>query len=179
MRVFIGFSFEDEIKEYLFEQSRSIADKCEKGRFTRLENFHMTLKFIGNVEEEDIDSIKKAMRLAADGAKSIEIEMDRVSHFEKKKRKILWYGIKKNEYVENLQRRVDEELSRKLEIKMDDEYIPHITIGRNIIADEETYKANIYSKKIRISRLTLFHSTNIEGILSYVPIFEVDLEQEF
>ncbi|HOA81090.1 MAG TPA: 2'-5' RNA ligase family protein [Defluviitaleaceae bacterium] len=59
MRVFIAIDFNNRLKDYLKEKQDELRKYCTKGNFTHKENFHLTIVFIGEVNEGEIIKIKK------------------------------------------------------------------------------------------------------------------------
>lgn len=57
IRVFIAIDFDKATKSYLENIKNKLEDYCIKGRFTRIENFHMTLQFIGELEQHVLPSL--------------------------------------------------------------------------------------------------------------------------
>lgn len=54
MRVFYAVTFYEEAKEKLIEYKNIVVNNSVKGRFTNKNNFHLTLEFIGEVDEKVI-----------------------------------------------------------------------------------------------------------------------------
>ncbi|MCS4454542.1 hypothetical protein JQ038_07195 [Clostridium botulinum] len=52
MRVFYAVTFYEEAKEKLIEYKNIVVNNSVKGRFTNKNNFHLTLEFIGEVDEK-------------------------------------------------------------------------------------------------------------------------------
>lgn len=53
MRVFFAVTFNQKTKEKLLEYRDVVANQSIKGRFTNPNNFHLTLEFIGEVDEKN------------------------------------------------------------------------------------------------------------------------------
>lgn len=59
MRLFIAIDFEDKIKDFLQQTVLELHTLGIAGNFTRQDNFHLTLNFIG--ETREISAIKEIM----------------------------------------------------------------------------------------------------------------------
>lgn len=59
MRTFIGLDFDDRLKEELYEIQKNIRTSSQKGSWVPLPNFHITLKFLGDTNENQVDEIDK------------------------------------------------------------------------------------------------------------------------
>jgi len=60
MRTFIAIEMPKEIKEILLDAQKQINTEKAKIRLTKA--FHLTLKFLGEVEEKKIEEIKSALK---------------------------------------------------------------------------------------------------------------------
>ncbi len=47
MRLFFAIEFKEELKEFLFNIQQDVREHCMGGNFTSKDNFHLTLRFIG------------------------------------------------------------------------------------------------------------------------------------
>ena len=64
MRVFLAIDFPENVKAKLFHEIETLSNKnLFTGNITSKGNFHLTLKFFGNVSESDILDIKKKLSL--------------------------------------------------------------------------------------------------------------------
>ena len=71
MRLFIACQFSREAQQEIERVRDELRRHAEKGNFTRSENFHLTLAFLGEIGEEKIDSIKWCMKQSAGALISI------------------------------------------------------------------------------------------------------------
>lgn len=53
LRTFIAIELEEETKAQLAEVQAEAEKLCRRGNYTPKENFHLTLHFLGEVQEED------------------------------------------------------------------------------------------------------------------------------
>ena len=65
MRIFTAVEFDGKIKEYLKEVQADIEKFSRRGNFTDENNFHLTVKFIGEVSRGDLDNIIEGVNAAA------------------------------------------------------------------------------------------------------------------
>ncbi|MCK5112190.1 MAG: RNA 2',3'-cyclic phosphodiesterase [Thermoplasmatales archaeon] len=95
------------------------------------QNIHITLKFLGEVEEVNIDDIEQIMK---DSVKEIEpftIKLSGTGVFPNQNYiRVVWIGIKDAEIIETISRSIDERLSQ-LGFKREKRgFSAHLTIGR-------------------------------------------------
>ncbi|MFQ5800632.1 MAG: RNA 2',3'-cyclic phosphodiesterase [Candidatus Hydrothermarchaeales archaeon] len=93
------------------------------------ENTHLTLKFLGEIQEEMAEKIGEAMKRSCLGTSSMEARLSGVGVFPSLKYiKVVWIGVECPE-LEKLQRKLDTALS-ELGFKKEGGFKPHLTIGR-------------------------------------------------
>ena len=95
------------------------------------QNIHITLKFLGEVEEVNIDDIEQIIK---DSVKEIEpftIKLSGTGVFPNQNYiRVIWIGIKDAEIIETISRSIDERLSQ-LGFKREKRgFSAHLTIGR-------------------------------------------------
>jgi RNA 2',3'-cyclic 3'-phosphodiesterase len=61
IRLFIALKIPDEIKEQIVTLRKSVLESPEKLRWEPAEKFHITLKFIGDVPEDQVDEIANSL----------------------------------------------------------------------------------------------------------------------
>lgn len=63
MRVFIAIELKDECKKYISSIMREVRDSFDKhGTFVPLDNFHITLEFLSERDEDEIAIIKRVVK---------------------------------------------------------------------------------------------------------------------
>src|SRR4030042_587909 len=118
MRTFIAIDIPEAVKEYILEIQNSLPEF--RGKKTEKENLHLTLKFLGEVNKEEIKKIKE--RLGEIKIKQFEAEIKDIGLFSER---IIWLGIKN---CDELQKEVDEKLSGLSE--KEERFMGHLTIAR-------------------------------------------------
>jgi 2'-5' RNA ligase len=118
MRTFIAIDIPEKIKEEIVKIQNSLPEF--KGKKTEFENLHLTLKFLGEVNEKQLELIKERLRKIK--LNSFEAEINSIGIFSDR---IVWIGIKN---CEKLQKEIDEKLSDLFE--MEKRFMGHLTIAR-------------------------------------------------
>jgi len=95
------------------------------GRFTEPENLHLTLKFLGEISEEQILEVKK--RLKEIKMTKLPCELGEVGVFSKSFVKIVWTRLHGKSIFE-LQKQIDQQLLGLFEKEI--RFMSHITIAR-------------------------------------------------
>ncbi len=170
-RLFIGINFEDSTKQ-LFQTIQKQAEPfIEKGRISDVSNFHVTLQFIGMVHDEEISNVKNIMNQVE--IKPMKLAFNHMGLFQKKNRFVVYIGCEPNEHLTKLANELNEKLSRADLVQRDLNYVPHLTIARNAVIKKEELEAIAVQYEVQVSEMTLYESTNIDGKLTYVPLYVV------
>jgi 2'-5' RNA ligase len=95
------------------------------------ENIHITIKFLGDTDEKNIDDIERLMKDSVQGIKPFSITLQGTGVFPNQKYiKVLWIGIKDNGTIGTIAQMIDEKLSLLGYKKEKRDFSPHLTIGR-------------------------------------------------
>lgn len=174
MRVFFAIELEESLKEYLYSLQQEIIKYTKKGVFTRKDNFHITVKFMGELEKSQVLAISKVMHLIPKEEQTVEITTNGLGCFQRGLKSILWLGIEKNPKLYKLQKKLDEIIETFGYEPDNKAYQPHITLGRQIVFtdDFQIVKRLFSNQKYMSSKgsLSLMESTRVNGILTYSKI---------
>lgn len=146
IRAFISVEIPDEIKGALQGIQQAFRESGDRVTWVRPQGMHITLKFLGDIEEESIPGIGAWMQKAVDGIEPFVIHLVGTGVFPgMKKPRVLWAGIR--EGAEDL-KKIQEDLDSRLsEIGFPREarpFRPHMTMGRiKEIHDPKRLKARI------------------------------------
>lgn len=176
MRVFIAIEFSNELKEYLYRVQQDLKKSIEKGNFSNIDNFHITLKFIGEASQDKISSIKQVIEKTTSNVTPFTLRTDLIGFFPKGNKKTLWMGIIKEE---SLLQKLFQDLEGDLErigIEKDRKpFSPHITLLREAILKEDfkilEQNTKLESREIPIEKISLMESIRINGRLTYIPLY--------
>jgi len=159
MRLFVALDLPWEIKEELSDLSFNLIG----ARWVPTDNFHLTLRFIGEASRLQAEEIDLA--LATLRGRSFAFALSGLGWFEKAGRvSALWVGIERNENLAKLQAKVESALYR-IGLPPDRRrFTPHVTLARmDVPVTPELTRFvqanNLYrSAPIRADNVTLFSS---------------------
>jgi len=143
MRCFISIN----IHEDVIEEIEKIQQKLPvfQGKKTELGNLHLTLKFLGEINEDKIEEVKEKLREIKVG--KFESEIDSIGVFSEKFIKIIWLHLKGRS---ELQKTIDEKLKDLFEPEK--RFMSHLTIARvKAIKDAKEFLNEL--KKIKFSKI--------------------------
>lgn len=125
MRLFIAI----DIAERAIQVLKDIQDSNLEMRWTTPETMHLTLRFVGDTEEELKNSLVR--ELTEIDHYSFEIYIKGLGYFPPRKYpKILWAGIQENNSLMELQKKVEKACRNAGLDPEERSFKPHITIGR-------------------------------------------------
>jgi 2'-5' RNA ligase len=178
MRLFTAITLPEEIKKELSTYSDSIKSAAETGKFSNWRNYHVTLVFLGEVRECDLPKIKEIMEDAAAGFPPLYLRCTEIGYFSRKSRKILYYNVGGDtELLAKLQLYLYNGFCKSGLCKTQDGYTPHITFARQ--AKIEPVPEVMTDLPFSSGKITLMHSTRVDGRLTYLPIYESPFTGEF
>lgn len=132
MRVFAGLAIPPDLSERIHLLGGGIPG----ARWTAVENYHVTLTFIGDVDEAQLDDIDEA--LSGIDAPAFDLEVTGTGSFAQgDDPKVLWLGLAPNRALADLKQRIDQALDRYDIVFERRKYTPHITLARFKQPDEQ------------------------------------------
>lgn len=140
---------------------------------------HLTLKFLGNIEQGKVGEISNILKDIADDSSAFSIQFSKIGAFPNMRRpRVIWIGVEEgDEPLKLLNNRIETGLEKLGFKKEDREYKSHLTLGRvkslkNISELVKLIdKANLqFQDEIKINELTLFQSTLTPKGAIYTPI---------
>ncbi|MDP6648237.1 MAG: RNA 2',3'-cyclic phosphodiesterase [Candidatus Woesearchaeota archaeon] len=174
MRVFIAIEIPEIIKGYIAELQEKIDNKNNKIRHVNKNNIHLTLKFLGEVQPNNLEEIKNNLKKIT--FEPFSVVLNGVGIFPNDKHiRVVWVGLKPEGPVLELQKEIDENLKKLF--KKEKNFKPHLTLARvKFIEDKKQFvdklkKIKVENKNIDIKNFRLIKSTLTES----GPIYE-DLE---
>ena len=175
MRIFIAIEFSNEIKKYLHNIQEIVKKNSISGKFTDKDNFHLTIRFIGEITEVQLNNLKKAIDNVALNQEKFELNFSRLGEFPRGEKRIIWLGIEANQMMDKLYFKLENELEKQGYEKEGRGFVPHITMGREVVIAEEfkelEMKTKIIDEIISVDKVSIMESTRINGKLTYIPVY--------
>lgn len=133
-RIFIALDISEETKEKI---ARFISELKKEFLHLRVgwekpEKIHLTLKFLGDIDEEQLSKVKEAVRKTASDAKAFSLRVEKTGCFPSpKKARILWLGLSdETGTLQNLHLALERELEEQGFEKEGRPFQAHLTIAR-------------------------------------------------
>jgi len=131
VRAFIGIDIDEAVRQKLVAVQQGLAATGAQLRLVEPENVHVTMKFLGDVQEDKATAIADALRAAVKGAQPFDIAVRGIGVFPGLKYiRVVWAGVTDgSENVVAIQRNIDREL-QKLSFPLERDFVPHLTLAR-------------------------------------------------
>ena len=132
MRLFTAIEISAEVRNNLraLLERLSPTAKLTKLNWTRLENLHITTKFIGEWPEDRLEEMKRAL-LSVTSPGAIQVRIGGVGWFPNARNpRVLWAGVKADESLKSLARATEVAVHAVGVAREDREYSPHLTLAR-------------------------------------------------
>ncbi len=125
IRLFVGLALPEPVRRHLY----LLCGGVPGARWTEERNFHLTVAFIGEVEEPMAEEIDAA--LSAIAAPGFTLELKGVGQFDRGGHTtVLWAGVAPNPALLHLQSKVQTALERLHAPVEHRKFTPHITLAR-------------------------------------------------
>ena len=176
MRLFIAINFNVNIKRRLQEVIEGLRKESKRGSFSRTENLHLTLAFLGEIEGERVDNLKIIMDEIE--AEPFKLELSNLGAFNRKgsSESLYWCGIKDNKTLYNVQEKLSAMLKEN-DFYLDDKpFKPHITLARRCVLPRDFHLDNlnrlVQDDSMLVNEISLMKSERINGVLTYTEIYK-------
>lgn len=183
MRTFIALEFDKNTKKILSKIQKKLRNNSSEGRWVYVDNFHLTVKYLGNTTPHQVEGISKVLNNISKKNTKIKLSLDELGFFRGENiLRVVWLGLNGEvQKIDSLSREIDNKITALGFAKNNKKYIPHITFGRNVLFDANLHKINeLISNDLKysfnIDTLTLMNSEEIEGKRIYTPIEQFKLK---
>lgn len=148
MRLFVAIDLPKEVKDYLYNLQKGIGSQNAKIKWVDKKNLHLTLKFLGEVDETKIENLKQ--KLECINVNGFEAKLSKIGAFpNESKINVVWAGVEPEDKVIELQKLVDVETLDFGDLKLGS----HITLGRvKLVKNKDKFKSKL--REIKLKDLT-------------------------
>jgi 2'-5' RNA ligase len=139
MRAFIAIELSPEIKEALARLVKDLQEEGIQGRWVPPSNIHLTLRFLGNIQDEQVGDIERLMEEAAKGFHPFTVSLEGLGAFPHAARpRVLWVGVVEGkDPLSRLQERLERGLASMGFPPEEKAFKPHLTLARFKFPKEE------------------------------------------
>jgi len=135
MRCFIAIDIDEKIRKAIADLQKQLAAKVDikKGdvKWVEPENIHLTLKFLGEVDDAKLPEIRGITEQVASAHNKFTLDIETVGSFGGRSAKVVWVGAGKGaDELLALQKDLDEHLTRAGYPSEEREFSAHLTLCR-------------------------------------------------
>ena len=170
MRTFIALDLPPDFADDAAALARRLSASME-GRFLKRDTYHLTLAFLGDVDEAQLAAATDALEAACAGASPVPLRSDGLGKFGRATDATLWLGIAAAPELEQLAARLRDEL-RARDVPFDAKpFKAHLTLARRVLSRAEpgALLGSAVACPVRDIRLML--SERPGGRLTYTELF--------
>jgi RNA 2',3'-cyclic 3'-phosphodiesterase len=184
MRTFIAIDLDHKIRERIASLQDRLKPRCPKLSWVKPETMHLTIKFLGEIEESQVEPIKTALASVAAQGRAFDITFGGLGVFPPHGRvNVLWLGMEDSGGGLKACWKACEDALATIGVPRDDRpFAAHLTLARNknprlsqevrhLLHDPPPFEPQTQ----RVTGLTFYHST----LTSAGPIHEVLSTHEF
>ena len=184
MRLFIAVNPSAEVMGKLGAMQRVLADTKAAVRWVDPADYHVTVKFLGEVEEGRLKELCERVTRAAKESAGFELEVEGVDRFPEKgeARVIVSRVISPDQRMTSLHRRIDS-AAGGMGLPMDSrELVPHVTLGRvesnhglnRLLRLVEKHDLDFFGA-FAVGEVVLYQSVPVEGGMKHVVVHRAKL----
>lgn len=149
-------------------------------RWTPVENFHVTLNFLGNTSAEKQAEIEAKMHEVASRHAPFKLKINGMGAFpDEFKARVLWFGVQNSKALRSLQG----DLSETMFHRDEHEFVPHLTIARlrNPHSARDLMSPFVRKDlgKVEVKEMILFESIPKGHFSFYKPLVRIPLTGVF
>ena len=95
MRMFVAIPVPDSVKKHAQGVRNLLASSQVDVKWVEYQNYHLTLKFLGEVKSSELPAVKRDLALAAASAPAFNLSAGSLGYFPNQNRpRVIWMGIK-------------------------------------------------------------------------------------
>ena len=134
LRLFVALRIPEEVKTAISGAQTELRERLPAGgiTWTKPEQFHLTLKFLGNVETHRVDSLTKALLSACLRLGPLHLRAERMGAFPSLRfARVIWVGLNDAEQkLQPVQQTVESACFPFTAEKSEDRFSGHVTLAR-------------------------------------------------
>ena len=178
MRLFIAIGLPRRIREGLIRDNARIRSCCSRGSFTREDNLHLTLSFLGETEPDRLGAVKAAMDAVT--SPPLSLTVGEAGMFASRDGAVLWRAVDGPGLAE-LRQSLSDELEARGFRQEKRRFVPHLTVARHAVmcrgSDLGALTRDLTFAGFTAEEITLFLSEQENGIRKYTPLYRKALTE--
>lgn len=184
IRTFIAIEISESVRQKIAALQSDFKKRKERISWAKPGNIHLTLKFLGDVEEGKIKLIGEALATATKEFQPFSFFVKELGAFPNIRRpRVLWVGIENStKELSDIQIEIEDQLNQLDLLKEKKKFNPHLTIGRvkSQVSNEfiENFKASIFDEEeVKVEEIILMRSELHPKGAIYTPLKKIRLDK--
>ena len=174
MRTFVALDLPENFADETAALARALRDYVD-GRFMKPESYHLTLAFLGDIDEHDLQLAIAATEAACNDVVPVKLSCTGLGTFGRKNDATLWLGIAESAPLMQLAARIRDELDSR-DIAFDKKgFKPHITLARRARLPRAALPALPFPRDDFANHVAVYKSELTPEGASYKPLHSVTL----
>jgi 2'-5' RNA ligase len=134
LRLFVAIPAPDAIREEMIRVQHELRSLAPHGvvRWTKPEQFHLTLRFLGDVSSDHVPALQESLRAVCIGASALHLRACGVGFFPNARSpRVVWMGINDDENrLMDLQKTIESAVQPFTAGPGGEHFVGHVTLGR-------------------------------------------------
>lgn len=185
MRTFIAIELDPEVKKSLTDFLARLKQLGPKNiSWVRQEGMHLTLKFLGEIDETQVTPIKDVLNSILKNYSRFPMAVTGTGFFPSNPKylRVLWVGVEEQPALMSLQLELESGLEKMGFLREKRAFHPHLTLGRvrvpsnlkEILDEMENHKNSTFGD-MSVQKITFFQSTLKPSGAEYTVLAEFSL----
>ncbi|MBD3385229.1 RNA 2',3'-cyclic phosphodiesterase [candidate division KSB1 bacterium] len=183
VRTFICIELPEKIRDDIAALQHAVKPMGRGVRWVQPRSIHLTFKFLGDVEQDQLNKVEKAVKEACNQISSFALQVNEAGAFPNfKSPRIYWTGFRSvPDMMLRLQSEIENELCKIGFAKEKRKFTPHLTIGRvkygDGVKEVSHYLQNnsFESGSFDVESVTIMKSELSSAGAKYTPLAKIQL----
>jgi len=187
IRTFIAIDLSEKVKktiEDVVKEMKNDFGNCVKMKWVEKENYHITLKFLGNILKSDVKNVIEKMNICFSGEKRFSNNFHSLGKFPENGKyvKVIFMKIEKDEKIKKIHNKLETQLN-ELGFGKEQFYVPHLTLARvKYVINKREFIGKIHEIfekyddldiKFNVEKVTLYESKLKHNGPEYTKLHEI------
>lgn len=172
MRLFIAIRFPEEALDAMTRAQDALKAQSLSGNFSRRENLHLTLSFLGEIAPSRVPELKKLLTRTARNTRPFSLAFDRLDCFPGRRGEALYYlAAASPPELTHLAARLNQSLRQAGFPQEDRAFVPHVTLVRRCVTRPDLAPDAPSPISVTAGSMELMLSEQRDGVRTYTPLF--------
>lgn len=187
VRTFIALELSEAAKAGILAVIRELHAAGVRASWARSSTIHLTLRFLGDVEERRLEDVVTAARRAAASTAAFDVSTSRLGAFPSPRRpRVIWVGVEAPNELYELRDSIESELAALGFERESRRFHPHVTLGRiraegadltRLLGDTAVPEEGTRVRCLRVMKSTLASAGAIHEVVEELPLEQLPLTE--